>query len=229
MVNTIKKSLSPVFLITFLLGLGILYPLDELRYRLSIVYILTMWSVYAYALYWAMSVVKNVINSLAVFTIIVNLFVAMISIIITFCEHKKYQQFMKKLEHVDDTLEELETSKEYCRMQNFIRLILITWSVMTCISWIIDSLLCLTVSNDIRAILIPCILNYFTHANTITDITFMLLLRHIGSKLDKINDQIEQLSEIKDYGLSCKWNKYPIVSRHNVQDTDRKRVLWITM
>ncbi|XP_028050223.1 uncharacterized protein LOC114255497 [Monomorium pharaonis] len=220
MVDTVEKVLNPVLLTTFFLGFGILrYPSNISRYRLSIFYILTVWSVYAYALYYITSSIKNVFNSpLVFFIMIVNLFVAMISIIIAICEHKKHRQCMKKLSLVDDTLEKLGTAKEYHRMQNLTRQILIMWFLITCISSIFDSFLCMTVHDDIKAILIPYILNYSVYANTLTDIKFVLLLRYIGIRLDNINDHIQQLSETEN--LKCK----------NLKTAkNRKHVLWIAM
>ncbi|XP_011704612.1 PREDICTED: uncharacterized protein LOC105459940 [Wasmannia auropunctata] len=231
MVDTIEKTLNPVSLITFVLGFGILYPLGESKYRLSIFYLLIVWSVYAYAFYHATSLfeMKNVLDSsLGFFIVVVNLFVAIISIIIIFCKHKKYRHFIRKLSHVDDTLEKLGTSKEYHKMQHFIKQMLITWLLVTLLSWIFDSVLCATLYNDIKTIVVSWILNYFAYANTITDITFILLLKYIGSRLNKINDHIEQLLEVKDYiRLRCKWKKSLAVSNHKVKGAENhEHVLW---
>lgn len=97
-----------------------------------------------------------------------------------FCYFQKYQEYIQKFNHVDNTLEELGISKEYRRMQNFIRLILIKWCLISCMAWIYDSLLFITGFNDIKAILIHYVLNYFIYINTITDIMFVLLLRFVN-------------------------------------------------
>jgi len=85
---------------------------------------------------------------------------------------------------VNDTLEELGTSKEYHRLRNLIKWILITLFFMTCVSWTFDFLLCIEVFNDIvRAIIIPIVLDYSIQMNTIMDIMFMLLLRFVNLTL----------------------------------------------
>jgi len=94
MVDTIEKTLYPLFLATFILGCGIFrYPLGQLNYYLSIFYILTVWSVYACVFYYikiqySVSIIYN--NLLSSFMTVTNLFVAMISIIITVRKHEVY-------------------------------------------------------------------------------------------------------------------------------------------
>lgn len=92
MVDTIEKALSPVSLVASFLGFGILKrSLNQSRYRLNILYILIVWSVYAYALYYTTLLFspERVFNDfLAIFTISGNSFVTVIFIIITVCEHE---------------------------------------------------------------------------------------------------------------------------------------------
>ncbi|XP_071632090.1 putative gustatory receptor 28b [Temnothorax longispinosus] len=201
MIDSIEKALSPISLAASFLGFGILrYPLNhQSRYRLSIFYILTVWSVYA-----------------------------LISIIITICEHEKYWQHIRKLDLVDDTLEELGIPKEYRKMRNLTRKALITWFLMICATWTLDSLVCIGILHDTRTIFIPFVTTYTVYVNSITDITFILLLRHIGDRLDKINDHIiNQLSETEDCGLRCKWKKFLVVNGHYVRNAkNRKHILW---
>ncbi|KYN34127.1 hypothetical protein ALC56_11627 [Trachymyrmex septentrionalis] len=101
MMNSIEKALSPVFLITFLLGLGILkYPSDQL-YRLNLFYIFTVWGVYTYALYYTIDQFSIIVfnNLMHFFGVIVNLLVALISIIIAICKHEaqKTKEIIHKL------------------------------------------------------------------------------------------------------------------------------------
>jgi len=72
MIDSIKEMLSSVFLITFFLGLGIFkYPSDQLKYRLSLFYIFTVWSVYIYALYYTIDQfsIKIIFNSLMIISL----------------------------------------------------------------------------------------------------------------------------------------------------------------
>ncbi|XP_024870314.1 uncharacterized protein LOC112453667, partial [Temnothorax curvispinosus] len=206
MIDTVEKALSPIFLAASFLGFGIFrYPLNQPRYRLSIFYILTVWSVYAYVLYYMMTYLflKGVYTGLITFGMTVNLLAAITSIIITICKYEKYRQYTRKLDLVDDTLEELGIPKKYYKIRNLTRKALIMWFLMICITWTLDSLVCIGMLHDTRAIFMPFVASYSIHVNSITDITFILLLRYIGDRLDKINDHIKQLSETEDCGLRC--------------------------
>lgn len=52
----------------------------------------------------------------------------------------------------------------------------------------------------------------------------------MGTRLDKINNHIEELSDAEDYGLRCTWRKPLVVTRFYVCGAgNRKRILWTTM
>lgn len=78
---------------------------------------------------------------------------------------------------MNDTLEKLGTPKEYHRLRNLVKWTLIMLFCMTCISWTFDCLLCIEAHNDIKAIIIPIIMDYSLQINNIMDMMFMLLLR----------------------------------------------------
>ncbi|XP_011704609.1 PREDICTED: uncharacterized protein LOC105459938 [Wasmannia auropunctata] len=142
----------------------------------------------------------------------------------------KFRTCIKKLSFVDDTLELLGTPTEYHRMRNSIKWIYIIWFIIICTTWFIDSLFHIEKFNDIRAIFIPIIKDYPIHANTLMDIMYMFLLRYLGTRLDKINNHIEELSETEEHGLRGTWKKSLIVIRPYMHGAgNRKRVLWITM
>ncbi|XP_071632574.1 uncharacterized protein [Temnothorax longispinosus] len=233
MVDTIEKALNPLFLATFIFGCGILrYPLDQPRYCLSIFYILTVWSVHACAVYYvkiqySLTFSNSFPGSLI---IIINLFVIMISIIIIVREHEKFHTCIRKLDLVNDTLGELGMPKEYHKLRNLMKCALVIWFLMACASWTFDSLMCIDAFNETRAIIIPIVMDYSLHINNIIHIMFMLLLRHIGSILDKINYYIIQLSETENCGLRYKWKKSLVVNSHIVRSAEsRKRILLIVM
>ncbi|XP_072754491.1 uncharacterized protein [Anoplolepis gracilipes] len=158
-----------------------------------------------------------------------NFFVIIISIIITVRDHKKFLMCIRNLSFVDDTLEQLGTPKEYCKMRNSIKYMLIVWFIMVCIIWVTDLPWDIEEFQDMRAIIIPIILNYPFYLNTFMDIIFIFLVRYIGTRLNKINDYIGQLAETKKYGLRCTWKK-PLVTRYNIRsDENREHVLWTAM
>ncbi|XP_011881055.1 PREDICTED: uncharacterized protein LOC105569310 [Vollenhovia emeryi] len=143
------------------------------------------------------------------------------------CKHKKYRQYLRKLDLMDDTLEELGIPKECHKIRSLTNQTLIIWFLLICTTWISDSLLYIVMHNDTMAIFVPCLLNYPVYVNSLMDINFLLLLRHIGARLDKINNHIKQLSETEEYGLRCKWKKAFVVNGYYVRNTkNRKHILW---
>ncbi|KAL6258494.1 hypothetical protein P5V15_010451 [Pogonomyrmex californicus] len=233
MVDTIEEVLKPISLAAFIFGCGILrYPLNQPRVRLSIFYMLIVWSVYAYIFYYTIIQFppKRLYNTLLpTFMITINMFVTIISITII-RKHKKFRECIRKLDLVDDTLEELGMSREYYTLQNLTKWAMIILIFIICMLSIFDSIICVRMYNNIKAILIPFITTYCVHINTLLDIMFMLLLRHIGTRIDKINDYIEQLSKTEDYGIKCKWKKSSVVTNYYVRSTkNSKHVLWTLM
>ncbi|XP_020298583.1 uncharacterized protein LOC109862842 [Pseudomyrmex gracilis] len=148
-----------------------------------------------------------------------------------FNARKKYREFIKKLDIVDDTFVKLGISKEYDKERKMIKWSLISWFIMVGLVNIFDGLVCVTQhSNTKAAMIIPWIIVYSVHINTLHDLTIIYMLRYIGNRFDKINDRIVQLSENEDYGLRCMWKKSLTVSRRYVRNTEyRKHELWIAM
>jgi len=61
-------------------------------------------------------------------------------------------------------------------------------------------------------------------------LNILLNSRHIGTRLDKINNHIVKISEMEDYELRCKSKKILIVNSHNVRGVkNHKRLLRIVM
>ncbi|XP_072754241.1 uncharacterized protein [Anoplolepis gracilipes] len=233
MVDTIEKAFNPFHLVICILGCGIFrHSLGHSRFCLSIFYILTVWSVYACVFYYmVIFFTPNRIFAgfLMFFTIMINLFVTIISIIMTIRDHEKFLMSIRNLSFVDDTLKQLGIPKEYCKMRQSIKYILIVWFMMICITWAVDSRWSVKRFHDKRAIIIPAIVHYPFHLNTFMDIIFIFLLRYIGTRLNKINDYIGQLSETKEYRLRRTWKK-PLVIRCNIRRTEhREHVLWTAM
>ncbi|XP_070156715.1 uncharacterized protein [Polyergus mexicanus] len=205
MTSTLDKTLNPFCLLFCFLGSGIFRnSLGHTRFRFSIFYILTVWSVYACVFYYMVTFFaphRIFTGFLVFFIIMTNLFVTIISVIIVVQEHEKFFRCIKNLGFVDDTLEQLGTPKEYCK----------------------------NLHNDTRVIVIPAIINYPFHLNTFMCIMFIFLLRYIGTRFDKINNYIEELSETEECGLRCTWKK-SLVTRYYVRSPkNREHVLWIAM
>lgn len=88
---------------------------------------------------------------------------------------------IRNLSLVDDTLEQLGISKEYCKMRNTIKWILTTWFMMICMTWTIDAYWSFENFQEIRALIIPIVAHYPFHVNTIMDMIFIFLLRFVKS------------------------------------------------
>lgn len=92
MVKTIERTIHFFFLILFIFGSGILrYPFDRPRLCLSIFYILILWTVYAWVFYYVMiNCPPNKGPPVFFLMLIINLFVTMITIIMTIYKRKVY-------------------------------------------------------------------------------------------------------------------------------------------
>lgn len=95
------------------------------------------------------------------------------------CYFQKFSIVMNKLNQVDDTLEELGTSKEYRAMRNSIKWILVMWFIIICTSLTTDSLTFMEMFNDTNCLIIPIVLNYSFYINILINIIFMFLLRFV--------------------------------------------------
>jgi len=80
---------------------------------------------------------------------------------------------------VDDTLEKLGTPKEYRRIQNSIIWTLIVYLIITLILFATDTIWNIEKHNTIKAIVIPLVMEYPFHVNTLGDIMFAFVLRFV--------------------------------------------------
>lgn len=53
--------------------------------------------------------------------------------------------------------------------------------------------------------------------------------RYIGTRFDKINGYIEQLSETEKRGLRCTWKRSLVTRSYIRSNENREHVLWISM
>ncbi|XP_067207953.1 uncharacterized protein [Linepithema humile] len=233
MVDTIERAIRPLFLVTFIIGFGILrHPLDRPRQHLSICYMLILWSVYAYAYHYVIVLlVPNIFtnDNIKLFILTSNWFTMMILIITTVRKSEKFRICIRKLGFVDHTLAELGIPKEYRRIRNSIKWAFVMWLTMICMTWTTASYWYTKLYSDIRVIVIPPIMDYYIYVFTWIDITFALILRQIGTRLDKINEHIEQMAKTEEYGLRCTWQKSLVVTRHYIRTNNHQRVLWTAM
>lgn len=80
---------------------------------------------------------------------------------------------------MNDTLEKLGTPKEYHRMRNLIKWIIVMWLIIICIIWAINSLCSMALYDDSKVYLIIFIADYPFYINILVDIMIMLSLRFV--------------------------------------------------
>ncbi|XP_026828039.1 uncharacterized protein LOC105276033 isoform X1 [Ooceraea biroi] len=198
MVDIIEGIIYPLSITVFFFGPGIFrYPLHNSRLYLNLFSALFLWSAYVYGFYYVViswpEILGDFINS---FAVIMSLIVTIMSIIITFHKKKNFRMCIRKLILVDDTLEKLGTPKEYHKIRNSIKQMLIIWFMMICVTLTSDSLLCIEVFKDIKAMLIPLFMDYCLWINTFMDIIFMVLLRFVNLTLLHLQLVMSMVTEV---------------------------------
>ncbi|KAL6422645.1 hypothetical protein ACFW04_010705 [Cataglyphis niger] len=136
---------------------------------------------------------------------------------------------MKKLAAVDDTLEELGTSKIYQKMHIWSKRVVIAWFIYSLASNSYDTLWWINREKiAIWMFIFPYIGNYCIHANEFVDLIFVTFLWYINNRFDKINEHMQYLLMKEQHGLRNKWKKLIINGYRNISHTD-KQVLWTLM
>lgn len=80
---------------------------------------------------------------------------------------------------MDDTLEKLGTPKEYRRIQNSIIWTLIIYLIIIFILFTTDSIWNIEKHNTTKAVIIPLVMGYPFHVNTLGDIMFAFVIRFV--------------------------------------------------
>ncbi|EZA58587.1 hypothetical protein X777_14752 [Ooceraea biroi] len=235
MTITIQQALRPLFLTCFVIGLGA-YPIKQphLRIRwvtyLSILYSLTVWSLYIYVTYYVTTLftLERIFFTIISFIItVINILATITSSFVGFYYHKKFEMCMIKLDAVDDTLEQLGTPKMHKRI--------FMWSKQIIIGWFLYSftLNIYYVQNYAQhmsvfwALILSVIILYGTHVNILVDVLVIILLWYVGNRFDKVHEHIKCLLVGKELGIRRPWNKSIIAI--NKSTNNYKQVFWTTM
>lgn len=80
---------------------------------------------------------------------------------------------------MDDTLEKLGTPKEYHRIQNSIIWTLIIYLIIIFLLFAIDSIWNIEKHKTTMAVIIPLVMGYPFHVNTLGDIMFAFVIRFV--------------------------------------------------
>ncbi|XP_070156714.1 uncharacterized protein [Polyergus mexicanus] len=238
MITTIQQAVRPFFIVCFIIGLGV-YPLKESRPKikwiiyLSILYSLMIWFIYCYFVYYiirSFSLISIYRTNIMVIVMEINTIIAITSVILNIYHYKRFQIFMKRLTAVDDTLEELGTSKIYKKIHKWSKRTVIVWIIFSVAANFYDTLWWINREEMSAWIyILPYIGNYCLHANGFVDLIFITFLWYINNRFDKINEHIQYLSMKEEHGLN-KWKKPVINVYRNISRTNNyKRVLWSLM
>ncbi|XP_036140803.1 putative gustatory receptor 28b [Monomorium pharaonis] len=242
--TTIQQAFRPLFFTCFIIGLCI-YPLNKPTTRekwvlyLSILYSVTLWSIYGYIFYCMVSSLSLAGIFPATISIVVlenNIIITMTSTIFNLYYNKRLQMCIKKLSIVDDTLKELGSLKMYQKIHMWSRRVIAGWVVCSfglnfhdTLSWQ-KYLTIIRKETTFWRFIIAHIYNYSFHINALVDLVFMFFLWYIGTRFDEINKHIRNLLIKKEHWLKNTWKKPPVTVHQYTLDIDNyKRVLWSLM
>ncbi|XP_067207940.1 putative gustatory receptor 28b [Linepithema humile] len=235
MALTIQHVLRPFFITCFIVGLGF-YPIADQKLRwiayLNIPYSLTFWSVYGYFLYYAMiTFTYNILYSTLTLVVMgINILTTCTSVIMNLCYRKRFDICLKKLAAVDDTLEELGTSKMYREINMWSKRMIICWIVCSLLINSYDMMWWVHLTDNTSWEFLVCnLLNHCHHLNTFMDLLFISILWYIGSRFDKVNEHLQSLLKKEEHELRCRWKKPAIVHQYSLHINNYKRTLWILM
>ncbi|XP_067207939.1 uncharacterized protein [Linepithema humile] len=231
MMITIQQAFRPLFILCFIVGLRI-YPIKQSKPKnqwigyLYVLYFLTVWFAYSYLFY---NVLIDNLETAPGFT--GGIFITFTSAIFSLYHQKRFEILIKRLAKVDDTLEELGTPKMYRKMYMQSKRVIICWIIYILTVFICEIIL-QWYMNDMMFpwdIITFNITYYYHHINAFIDLLFILFLRYIGSRFDKVSEHMQSLLEKMDHELRCTWKKSVIVHKYSLHINNYKRTIWTSM
>ncbi|KAL6422642.1 hypothetical protein ACFW04_010702 [Cataglyphis niger] len=236
MVTAIQQALRPFFITYFIMGLSS-YPIRQPTriswiMCLNILYSIIIWFTYAYLFYYTVTLFSCKIvypSTIHVVTVMINIFTTIVSVIMSFYHQEKFRMCIKRLDAVNDTLEELGTPKAYQKTYTYSKQVVIGWIIYYVIVNLFDSLENLDENQKITWILLrPYILNHSLHINTFVDLLFIFFLWYIGTRFDKVNEHMHHLL-MNNKRIPNGKKPVVILHRHVIRIYDYKRILWTLM
>ncbi|XP_032682000.1 uncharacterized protein LOC116849188 [Odontomachus brunneus] len=230
--TTIQQGVKPLLVTWFIIGLGF-YPTNRVKPCFSTLYSLMLWCTYGCFCYLIMVFFtwnKTFRTTVSMVLRAINMLITLTSVIIGLCYDKKLRTCMKKLAAVDDTLEELGIPKMYQEMHMWSKRVVAGWVVYIFFTNTYDSFWWWSVTQSNWAYLIPHVLNHCFHVNLFVDFMFIFFMWYIGTRFDKLNENVRGLLVSEEHGLRCRWKK-PVIAvyRHTLYADNYKRILWTSM
>ncbi|KAG7207313.1 hypothetical protein KM043_008980 [Ampulex compressa] len=199
--KSVQEALSPLLLLASVSGFRVFeYPPNRPWPYLTAFYILLIWIVYGWLLYNEIIVhvtISLVKMSSVLYVTITNVFVALCSISLGFFYGKTFRTCLERISAVDDTLESLGYPKKYSQTRLKAGWVVTVWILLATLLNITDSSWWYLLEKNLEAIMIPFVLNYTLHVNTVVDIIFGTMLLLIGSRFQKLNERLEDMSRIR--------------------------------
>ncbi|XP_011705635.1 PREDICTED: uncharacterized protein LOC105460841 [Wasmannia auropunctata] len=203
MVTAIQQAIHPLFLTFRIFGLGI-HTLGKPYF--NIFYNVTLWISYGCLYYYVvigLKVEKWFQIGIHQINVAMNLIVVIISIFSSSYQYKRMWIFLKRLDTIDNTLEELGTPKTYQKLHIRIKGIIIGWLVCTQTGNIVDMI-------------------WWLH-------TIPENFWYIGTKFDELNEHMRYLLLREEYNTRYTRKKILQPTRYIMCVNNYKRLLWTTM
>ncbi|XP_032682016.1 uncharacterized protein LOC116849204 [Odontomachus brunneus] len=228
--TTNQQGVQPLLVTWFIIGLGI-YPTNRAKPCFSALYSLLLWCAYGCFYYLIMFFIWDITfrKNLSIILNVINMLTTLMSVIIGLFYDKKLRTCIKRLAIVDDTLEELGIPKMYQEMHMWSKRVVAGWVVYILFINTYDFFRWRKVSQSNWAYLIPHVINHCYYVNTFVDLTFIFFMWYIGTRFDKLNENVRGLLVNEEYGLKCTWKKPVVAVYRHIYTDDYKRVLWTSM
>ncbi|XP_011705522.1 PREDICTED: uncharacterized protein LOC105460721 [Wasmannia auropunctata] len=233
MTKNIRTILKPFLIISYVFGLRIAdLPINRTKLWISFLYMLLIWIVY-YCLLIS-PLVYSVQKSYSIeyhICYYMEILISLLSIMFGVYNHKKFQNCLKKLDIIDNTLLELGTVTDYDKLRKKILWHILGWFIIVILMNSVTAL-SVNVEHDcdiLTAIIVVFIRNYSYHVNVIGYLTTTNILGYIGLKFDQINKHLQNLTTDNDHKI--KQVRENLI-RHSyrcrfLKTLNTKRTIWI--
>ncbi|KAL6438841.1 hypothetical protein ACFW04_003728 [Cataglyphis niger] len=198
---SIQKILSPLLIISYVCGCRVTeFSASVPRQWFGLLYILLFWSFYIFI--YIYKVMPRIIDYSIMYHICygMNIFTALLSIIIGIYYDKAFKNCIKSLNIVDDTLEKLGIITDYNKLR-MRTLWLILGFFLISISIIGGKIRFLKTqyNSDITLLIyFPFMRRYCAYVNIIGDLIITNMLGYVELKFDQINECFEKLTKSND-------------------------------
>ncbi|XP_067207716.1 uncharacterized protein [Linepithema humile] len=199
MTNSIQSVLSPLLIISYVCGLRIVeLHLSYSRSWLNLLYILLLWSVYFFLLSYTIIIIISYpvhYSTLYFICLLLNIFTTLTTVGSGVYNDKKFRKCLKKLDIVDNTLEQLNIMTDYQKLYMRTIWLVVGWLMVIILTtcgeayWLRNQYN----HNVIIAIYVPFVLNYCTHINHLDDLILASILGYIELKFDQINKNFQKV------------------------------------